>query len=135
MKLFFSATVLTAALMFMPAFVFAADTPSPEENTIENASLETKSTVQNPAEKLNRGIINIVTAPIEIAKQVDLSWKKSADETKPVSVGIFSGLLKGLVNTVGRAGSGLWDVVTFPFTTSKNHEPLMKPEFVLDSEK
>ena len=107
---------------------FASDNPPANPNS----SSEIKITVVNPAEKLSRGIVNIITAPIEIAKQVDLSWKESAHKTQNVGTGIFSGIVKGLAYMVWRAGSGLWDVVSFPFKTPANYEPLMKPEFVLD---
>lgn len=135
MKKIFSIISLVIVLNFISVPVFAEEEPVQGQEPTQTAASQSGSTVQNPAEKLNRGIVNIVTAPIEIAKQIDLSWKKSSEETKSVSVGIFSGFFKGIRNTIGRAGSGIWDIVTFPFKTSENHEPLMKPEFVLDAEK
>ena len=88
----------------------------------------------NPAEKLSRGVANVITAPIEIAKQIDIEWKESAKQgsTRNVTVGIFGGLVKGLAFSVGRAASGVWDIVSFPFKVPANYEPVMKPDFVLD---
>lgn len=88
----------------------------------------------NPLQKFNRGIVNIVTAPLEIAKQVDAQWKKSAEAKENKSVGVFNGFWKGVAYTIGRTGSGIWDVVTCPLKTPGNYEPLMKPDFVLDKD-
>lgn len=116
--------------------LLAADSPAvptiPAQNAAVNPAPDAaKITVQNPADKLGRGIVNIITSPIEIAKQVDLNWKQSA-KSKSQAKGIVTGFFKGLAYTVGRMGSGVWDVISFPFKTPKNYEPLMKPEFVLD---
>ena len=88
----------------------------------------------NPTQKFGRGIANIVTAPVEIAKQVDQEWKKSSEDKKNTGIGVAKGFVKGLAFTIGRFGSGLWDVVTFPLQTPKNYEPLMKPDYVLQKE-
>jgi len=122
-------------LLSFAALGFAADTPPLNQQETYNESTlspEAKATSQTPIQKLNRGIINIVTAPIEIAKQVDLGWKESAKNKKSASGGIMFGFVKGVTYTVGRMGSGLWDVVSFPFKTPDNYQPLMKPNFVLD---
>ncbi len=128
MKKIYIIFFIVITLSIAAASSFASDNPPKNSSS----SSETKITVVNPVEKFNRGIINIITAPIEIAKQVDLSWKESAQKTQNVGTGIVSGIVKGLAYTVWRAGSGLWDVISFPFKTPANYEPLMKPEFVLD---
>ena len=88
----------------------------------------------NPAEKLSRGVANIITGPIEIAKQIDIEWKESAKQgsTRNVAVGVFAGIIKGMAFSVARIGSGVWDIVSFPFKVPANYEPVMKPDFVLD---
>ena len=87
----------------------------------------------NPGEKLIRGVANIVTAPIEIAKQIDTEWKAAENKkARHVTMGVFAGIWKGLAYTVGRMGSGVWDVATFPFKVPANYEPIMKPDYVLD---
>ena len=120
-------------LLAAPHMAFGAD----EATAPKNPSAETTVTVRNPAEKLNRGLVNIITSPIEIAKQVDLSWKEGAKTDKNAGASVFSGFFKGLGFTVMRMGSGIWDVVSFPFKTpgKTNYEPMMKPEFVLDKDK
>ena len=83
-----------------------------------------------PVQKLKRGAINIVTAPLEIPKEVKQHWDES--DTNPIkkTVCLFGGLVKGLAYAVGRVGSGLWDVFTLNLDIPENNEPLMKPDYV-----
>ena len=110
----------------------ASEQKQTENLPLEKNPADTTPRTKNPIQKLKRGIVNVVTAPIEIAKGVDEGWKTSAEESKSASKGIFKGFFKGIVNTVGRTGSGLWDIISFPFETPTNYEPLMKPDYVLD---
>ena len=112
-----------------------SSTPKPKqsENLPEaKAASDATPQVKNPLQKLKRGIVNVVTAPIEIAKGVDEGWKESADQKQPAGTGIFGGFFKGIANTIERMGSGLWDIVSFPFETPAHYEPLMKPDYVLE---
>jgi len=82
-----------------------------------------------PSEKLSRGIANVpVGAFLEIPKNIDLEWKNS----KNAGIGIFCGLFKGIAMGIGRLGSGLWDILTFPAAVPKDYEPLIKPNLVFD---
>lgn len=84
-----------------------------------------------PADKLSRGIANVpVGALLEIPKNIDMEWRGS----KNAVVGIFCGFFKGVAMGVGRLGSGLWDILTFPAAVPKGYEPLMKPNLVFDKE-
>ena len=38
----------------------------------------------------------------------------------------------GIVQGIKRAGSGLWDIVSFPFDKPNDYEPLLKPDYVFD---
>lgn len=114
---------LAISFTLLSPFALAADKPQPA----------TPEPMSGPLKKFNRGIINIVTSPIEIARQVDLSWKEGA-QAKSVDRGIFSGIIKGIMYTAGRMSSGIWDVVSFPFQTPKNYDSIMKPDYVLDNE-
>lgn len=58
---------------------------------------------------LGRGLMNVVTCPVDIPVQMVGSAKKN----KPEFVGAIGGLATGAVCTVTRAGSGILDVVTF----------------------
>jgi putative exosortase-associated protein (TIGR04073 family) len=84
-----------------------------------------------PSEKLARGIANVpIGALLEIPKNIDMEWRGS----KNAAIGIFCGFFKGLAMGVGRLGSGLWDIFTFPAAVPKGYEPLMKPNLVFDKE-
>lgn len=85
-----------------------------------------------PVDKAKRGIISVVTAPIEIPKEIRAHWIKGSEKTYHVGVWILCGFVKGTVMMTARIGSGVWDVVTFPIKTPKNYEPLLKPDYVFD---
>lgn len=75
--------------------------------------------------KLKRGASNIITAPVEIPKQVIAGAYE-----KPCLIMMFSGLFKGVAYTMGRMGSGFWDILTC--NTDVPAEPLMKPACVFE---
>ena len=74
-----------------------------------------------PSEKLKSGATNVATGWIEIPKSVVNTTNESH-----IFFGITGGLVKGIVNTVGRTLVGLNDVLTFPFRT----KPVVDPDFV-----
>lgn len=77
-------------------------------------------------DKLSRGVVNLVSSPIEVVRGIDLTSKSTT-----VANGWTIGLVKGLAGTVLRFGTGLVDVVTFPFSWPDEYkEPLMNPKFV-----
>ncbi len=80
--------------------------------------------------KLKRGAINVVSSPLEIPKEIKQHWNDGGTEPIKKTAYVFGGLVKGLVNMVGRAGSGLWDMVTLNLDIPGNNEPLMKPDYV-----
>ncbi len=83
-----------------------------------------------PVKKLSRGLVNIVTAPIEIPKQARAYWIKGAQKTPHILAWIGCGVVWGGVQVIKRTGSGIWDVISFPFSKPANYEPLLKPNFV-----
>ncbi len=85
-----------------------------------------------PTKKLWRGLVNIVSSPVEIPKQARAYWIEGAQKTDHILVWIASGTVWGMVEGIKRAGSGAWDVVSFPFEKPAGYESLMKPEFVFD---
>ncbi len=85
-----------------------------------------------PVDKLARGFTNVVTAPLEIPKEVRAHWIKGSEKTYHIIAWIFCGFVKGTVMTTARVGSGLWDIVTFPVKTSQNYQPLLKPDYVFE---
>jgi len=77
-------------------------------------------------DKLKRGSLNIVTSPVEVARQIHLT----TDE-KNLLNGWTIGLVKGLGEGFIRFGAGVIDFVTFPFNfPDKRKGPLVQPEYV-----
>ena len=83
-----------------------------------------------PVQKLSRGIVNIITSPIEVPKQARAYWIIGAQKTPHILVWIGSGAVWGFVQGIKRIGSGFWDVVSFPFAKPAEYQPLFKPSFV-----
>ena len=82
--------------------------------------------------KLQRGIVNVVTAPVEVPKQIRAYWIAGSEKTFHIIVWGFCGFVKGLWMTPLRMVSGLWDVITCPLDLPKNGASLVKPEYVFD---
>ncbi len=78
--------------------------------------------------KLGRGITNVVTAPVEIPKEIRVHWIKGSEKTYHVLVWIFCGFVKGIVMTTARVGSGVVDIATFPF----KNDALLQPNYVFE---
>lgn len=77
-------------------------------------------------DKLGRGALNIISCPVEIARQIHLT-----SEEDSLLAGWTLGLLKGLGSAVVRLGAGAVDLVTFPFDWPKDGKaPLVQPEYV-----
>ncbi len=77
-------------------------------------------------DKLKRGAINIVTSPVEVARDIHVTT-----EEKNLLVGWTVGLVKGLGEGVVRFGAGVIDLVTCPFDFPESHKaPLIDPEYV-----
>jgi putative exosortase-associated protein (TIGR04073 family) len=85
---------------------------------------------EGPLAKLGRGVVNVVSAPVEIPKQVRAYWIEGSQYTMHISFWIFSGLVKGVAETAKRTGSGLWDIVSFPWEKPADFQPLLKPDYV-----
>lgn len=82
--------------------------------------------------KLYRGVVNIITSPVEIPKQARAYWIEGAQKTDHILVWIGTGAVWGLVQGVKRASSGLWDMLSFPFEKPVKYNSLLKPDFVFD---
>lgn len=111
--------LLTVIMVFFAVASFAED------------SYLTGRTMQ----KFKRGVINVVSAPLEVPKELKQHWDDS--DTNPIkkTVYLFGGLIKGLTYAVGRVGSGVWDIVTLNLDIPGNNEPLMKPDYVWSDKK
>ncbi len=83
--------------------------------------------------KLQRGIVNVVSAPIEIPKQTKTYWIAGSEKTPHIIVWVVSGVMKGLVMTTTRFGSGLWDVISFPLDVPSGYASFVQPDYVSDN--
>jgi putative exosortase-associated protein (TIGR04073 family) len=79
---------------------------------------------QTMGDKLNRGLINIVTGWFEVPKNMGVPISKHDFVSA-----FFIGLPKGCFMTVVRTGAGVYDTVTFPFPVPADYKPLLEPEF------
>ncbi len=86
----------------------------------------------SPAQKLKRGLVNIVTAPFEIPRQARQYWIEGAQQTDHIIVWVISGAVYGVVQDFKRFGAGVWDVVTFPIEQPADYRPLVAPEYVFE---
>jgi putative exosortase-associated protein (TIGR04073 family) len=73
--------------------------------------------------KALNGFANIGTAWLEVPKSII-----NATNQSNFFYGVFGGFLKGLVNTLGRTGVGIADVLTIPIPT----QPIAYPVYVWD---
>jgi len=71
--------------------------------------------------KALNGFANVITSPLEIPKNIINTMNESN-----FFYGVFGGFLKGLVNTLGRAGCGIADLLTIPLPT----KPIAYPVYI-----
>ena len=76
--------------------------------------------------KLGRGLINVVTAVVEIPRQVSTEWTR----TDPIT-GLVVGGVKGVAWGFTRFVTGLYETATFPIPVPDNYEVMLEPEFVV----
>lgn len=77
--------------------------------------------------KLQRGLLNTFFAPVELSQA--LEPEKTKDTWVP---SWFQGLFVGSVNMVGRAVTGIYEIVTFPIPSPPDYKPVYHPEFSLE---
>jgi putative exosortase-associated protein (TIGR04073 family) len=93
-------------------------------------ALDTRSlsVSKTPLNKLIRGLVNVATCIVELpASIVEVSRDKGFVK------GATLGVADGLVTTVVRLGTGLFDAVTF--VIPPYDKPLLKPEYAIESAK
>ena len=118
---------LLTALIFGLAFCISAPGYAEDEEVDPDRIVNTE--ISRSHNKIKRGAINVVTAPLEIFKQTKETVEEG--ETTPKRLGrVIPGLIKGMGYTVLRVGSGLWDLVTFNNFFYEEHEPVVKPDYV-----
>ena len=114
MKLFKGAAICVAALLFVVL----------SSNCIAYAG--NYYTEYNAADKLKRGLTNIVTSPVEIIRNVYIDSSR-----ENIGYGLTFGLGKGIFQTVMRLGAGAVETLTFPFNfPDEFKDPIVEPEYV-----
>jgi putative exosortase-associated protein (TIGR04073 family) len=88
------------------------------DETLKQSSYGTK--IGNKA--LN-AFANLTTSPLELPKNIINTMNQSN-----FFYGVFGGFIKGLVNTLGRTGCGIVDLITFPLPT----KPIAYPVYIWD---
>jgi putative exosortase-associated protein (TIGR04073 family) len=73
--------------------------------------------------KVLNAFANITTSPLELPKNIINTMNQSN-----FFYGVFGGFLKGLVNTLGRTGCGIVDLITYPLPT----QPIAYPVYIWD---
>ncbi len=98
------------------------------EESIDVTNLRLNIEEYNAGQKLGRGLLNIISSPVEIARSIQIGSRE-----ENLAYGWTIGLLKGFGNGAVRFGAGVIDVVTFPFEFPTEYKaPLIEPEFVWD---
>lgn len=82
---------------------------------------EQKSYGSKIGNKALNGLTNIITASLEIPKSIINTTNQSN-----IVYGFVGGLSKGILNTAGRIGSGVADIITFPIPT----KPIARPAYI-----
>ena len=122
-NLTFLTLVLTGLLSaFSPSSY--ADMYDTAENTTYTGSAELPSYGKVVGTKTLSSLTNLTLGWIEIPKNIINTTNESN-----IFFGIFGGGFKGLVNTAGRLGVGLADLLTFPLPT----KPIANPIYVWDN--
>ncbi|MBI2875744.1 MAG: exosortase system-associated protein, TIGR04073 family [Candidatus Tectomicrobia bacterium] len=82
--------------------------------------------------KLGRGLLNVVTGPLEIPKQAIREAKRGEEKNVgAVFLGYFTGLVLGAGYAVERSLAGVVEIISFPFPNPDGtYEPLVEPETV-----
>ena len=92
-------------------------------------SFVVEASAQSPIRKLGRGAANILTAMLEVPKNiVDV-----AESDGPIAA-ITYGVAKGGAMTVLRTFVGAYEVATFIIPFPSGYEPIIEPEFLMGEE-
>lgn len=84
-----------------------------------------------PMKKLGRGVVNVATGVLEIPREVTMQTHQGiAQGQYPVAAfpeGLVKGILPGTAKALGRMGSGVWDIISFPVEQPANYDSLYEP--------
>jgi putative exosortase-associated protein (TIGR04073 family) len=89
----------------------------------QTANMQPRSYGEKVGNKALNAVTNLTTGVLEIPKNIINTTNKSN-----IFYGVVGGLFKGLLNTAGRLGVGIADLVTFPLPT----KAIAQPRYVWD---
>ena len=91
----------------------------------------TKLAKGTPMKKLGRGVVNALTGVLELPRDVHLKAQEEIHQGQyPFTAypeGLVRGIIPGTVKALGRTGSGVYDIVTFPVEKPTNYGSLYQP--------
>ncbi len=116
-------------LLFISLFmahmpITQADSPQQSYSNQADATLQQSSYGKKIGNKALNAFANLTTSPLEIPKNIINTMNQSN-----FFYGVFGGFIKGLVNTLGRAGCGIADLITLPIPT----RPIAHPVYIWDN--
>ena len=106
-------------IAFFVLFAFAC--PLIATEVAPEAAIQGEGT---PLRKLQRGFLNVALCPFEISNELS---KEVRNDTLPPSW--IAGLGRGSFYAVGRALTGVYEMVTFAVPYPANYKPVLQPEF------
>lgn len=80
--------------------------------------------------KLGRGLTNAAFGWSEVFRS-----EENAFDRHGLGAALIWGPLDGIGNAVKRTGAGIWETATFPIQTSKDAEPIVEPEWPLQTDR
>jgi putative exosortase-associated protein (TIGR04073 family) len=83
---------------------------------------------KTPFNKLLRGTLNVLTCIVELPASI---WDTTRN--KGLFEGCTKGVIDGVVTSVARLGTGVFDIVSFAFPPYD--KPILTPEYAIDSAK
>ena len=86
-----------------------------------------KAYAHDPVVKLSRGIVNVLTCPLEYIGQTAI-----VSENNNAMVSLLGGLIRGTFYTVVRAVGGVYEIATFPIPIPRDYAPVFDPETGLE---
>lgn len=101
--------LLASLLLGLSSNSFAEEAPSTYGSKVGHKALN--------------GFTNLTTSVLEIPKNIINTTNQSN-----LAYGLFGGLFKGVINTLGRTGVGLTDLIMAPLPT----KPIIYPEYIWD---
>ena len=86
--------------------------------------------IYQPFKKLSRGVVNVVTAPLEVPNQMYWQAQRGKDDPGRIIAGYVEGIFIGTGWTMARFLAGTYDIITFPIPPYE--KSLIQPEYLFD---